>query len=173
MSLNISDAETCRMADELARMTGETATGAVTDCVTRAAGTRAEQTGCHFAGARIACHWPTLRRSAGAGAGCGRARGTALRRARVAQVIFGVRQVREHRRSAHAESTHQRYSPSCSASRIRPGRRRWIGGLLLSGMKKSPLPGQRGLFLSTERELKEAVNCSPRWQAGCSGLPGL
>ena len=30
MSLNISDAETCRMADELARMTGETATGAVT-----------------------------------------------------------------------------------------------------------------------------------------------
>ena len=30
MSLNISDAETCRMADELARMTGETTTGAVT-----------------------------------------------------------------------------------------------------------------------------------------------
>ena len=30
MSLNISDAETCRMADELARLTGETTTGAVT-----------------------------------------------------------------------------------------------------------------------------------------------
>ena len=30
MSLNINDAETCRMADELARMTGETTTGAVT-----------------------------------------------------------------------------------------------------------------------------------------------
>ena len=29
MSLNISDAETCRMADELARLTGETTTGAV------------------------------------------------------------------------------------------------------------------------------------------------
>ena len=31
----------------------------------------------------------------------------------------------------------------------------------------------RTFFLSTERELKGAVNCSPRWQAGCSGLPGL
>ncbi len=30
MSLNISDAETCRLADELARLTGETTTGAVT-----------------------------------------------------------------------------------------------------------------------------------------------
>ena len=30
MSLNISDAETCRMAHELARLTGETPTGAVT-----------------------------------------------------------------------------------------------------------------------------------------------
>ena len=29
MSLNISDAETCRLADELARLTGETRTGAV------------------------------------------------------------------------------------------------------------------------------------------------
>ena len=30
MSLNISDTETCRLADELARLTGETTTGAVT-----------------------------------------------------------------------------------------------------------------------------------------------
>ena len=30
MSLNISDTETCRLADELARLTGETPTGAVT-----------------------------------------------------------------------------------------------------------------------------------------------
>lgn len=30
MSLNISNAETCRLADELARLTGETTTGAVT-----------------------------------------------------------------------------------------------------------------------------------------------
>ena len=30
MSLNISNAETCRLADELARLTGETATGVVT-----------------------------------------------------------------------------------------------------------------------------------------------
>lgn len=30
MSLNISDAEACRLAAELARLTGETATGAVT-----------------------------------------------------------------------------------------------------------------------------------------------
>ena len=31
----------------------------------------------------------------------------------------------------------------------------------------------RTFFLATERELKEAVICSPRWQAECSGLPGL
>ncbi|MDE0631063.1 MAG: type II toxin-antitoxin system VapB family antitoxin [Caldilineaceae bacterium] len=30
MSLNINDAETCRLAGELARLTGETTTGAVT-----------------------------------------------------------------------------------------------------------------------------------------------
>ena len=30
MSLNISDTETCQLADELARLTGETTTGAVT-----------------------------------------------------------------------------------------------------------------------------------------------
>ena len=30
MSLNISNAETCRLADELTRLTGETTTGAVT-----------------------------------------------------------------------------------------------------------------------------------------------
>ena len=30
MSLNISDAETCRLAAELARLTGETTTGALT-----------------------------------------------------------------------------------------------------------------------------------------------
>ena len=30
MNLNISDAETCRLADELARLTGETVSGAVT-----------------------------------------------------------------------------------------------------------------------------------------------
>ena len=30
MSLNISDAETCRLADELARLTGDSTTGAVT-----------------------------------------------------------------------------------------------------------------------------------------------
>ncbi len=30
MSLNISDAEACRLADELARLTGETTTAAVT-----------------------------------------------------------------------------------------------------------------------------------------------
>ena len=30
MSLNISDPETCRLADELARLTGETTSGAVT-----------------------------------------------------------------------------------------------------------------------------------------------
>ncbi len=30
MSLNIRDAETCRLTDELARLTGETTTGAVT-----------------------------------------------------------------------------------------------------------------------------------------------
>ena len=30
MNLNISDPETCRLADELARLTGETTTGAVT-----------------------------------------------------------------------------------------------------------------------------------------------
>ena len=30
MSLSISDVETCRLADELARLTGETTTGAVT-----------------------------------------------------------------------------------------------------------------------------------------------
>ena len=48
--------------------------------------------------------------------------------------------------------THQRFSPSCPASRMRAGRRRWIGGLLLSGMKESPLPGQRGLFFCQQRE---------------------
>ncbi len=30
MSLNISDPETCRLADELARLTGETTAGAIT-----------------------------------------------------------------------------------------------------------------------------------------------
>ena len=69
-------------------------------------------------------------------------------------MIFGVRQVRKHRRSAHAKSTHQRSWRSCSASWMRPGRRRWIGGLLISGMKESPLPGQRGLF-SVNRERTE------------------
>ena len=70
MSLNISDAETCRMAHELARLTGENTDRRGHDCDTRAIGTRAAQTGCHFAGTGTACHRPTLRRSACAGAGC-------------------------------------------------------------------------------------------------------
>ena len=71
MSLNISDAETCRMAVELARLTGETTTGAVTIALReQLERERRKRDVTLLAGTGTACHWPTLRRCACAGAGC-------------------------------------------------------------------------------------------------------
>ena len=103
MSLNISDAETCRMADELARMTGETATGAVTVALREQPGTRAAQTGRHSA---LAQELHAIGQRCAALLAPGPAaveHGELLYDERgLTQVIFGVRQVRKHRRSAHA-----------------------------------------------------------------------
>ena len=87
MSLNIKNEETCRLAAELARLTGETMTGAMTVALRerlereqRARGARGPRGG-------VARHRPSLRGPPPRRPSRRRPRRPALRRARAAQVI--------------------------------------------------------------------------------------
>ena len=173
MSLNISNAETCRLADELTRLTGETTTGAVTVALRerlererrkRDASALAQEL--HAIGQRCAAllapgpaaveHGNCCMTSAGCPSDLWRspsARTPAVGSRRIdtsaiLAILFG--------------------EPDAPREETVDGRPALIRDERVPAARTA-----RTLFLSTERELKEAVTCSPRWLAGCSGLPGL
>ena len=67
MGLNIKNDETCQLAGELARLTGETMTGAITVGVARTPGARETRAQRRGPGSRTACHRRALCQAVGSG----------------------------------------------------------------------------------------------------------
>ena len=85
MSLNIKNEETCRLAGEMARLTGETMTGAITVALRERLEREKRERSLEARVSRAACHRRALCQAAGPGA---LVRGTwrcALRRAGIAK----------------------------------------------------------------------------------------
>ena len=87
MSLNIKNDETCRLAGELAQLTGETMTGAITVALRERLEREKRERSVRDPRSRVACHRRALCQSAGAGTFGRGAWRCALRRAGIARVI--------------------------------------------------------------------------------------
>ena len=87
MGLNIKNDETCQLAGELARLTGETMTGAITVALRERLEREKREHSVEARGSRTACHRRALCQAAGPGTLGRGAWRCALRRARIAQVI--------------------------------------------------------------------------------------